>query len=247
MKIKFVIPTIFVRPELETLCINEFYTHIKKHNIENKLIVVCNTHNEKFISTKFVSDEIVKKISGEQHNISKAINEAAKEPDTESFDYFCLCHSDIFFQNEKWINSFINVSEKLNAGTIGIVRHTGLGGFDGYNKKVNKELFNINEIYEVLWADGILFFKTKIFKEVGLFNENYLGDCEQNDFCYKCLKAGYKNYFIHPIEFNIRHIQAPWGEKSTQTTLLLNQVNESRKLFHTTWDEFIIDYKQKNK
>ena len=241
-KIKFVVPTLFVRPDVETNCVEELSTHAFNHNPENRVYFVSNINSPEFMLASFSNNNIIKNVSNDLHNISKAVNIVAKEPDTQLFDYFCFVHSDLFFKDNTWINKLIETCEFLDSGIIGTRGHST---FKDYNKKIDN-VFNINEIHEVLWSDGIMFFKTSLFNEVGYFDERFYGDCESNDFCYKALKAGYKNYFISMKELGISHRGVSFTEKSKQTDLLLKQVESSRKLFHSIWDDFIKDYKFNN-
>jgi hypothetical protein len=89
-----------------------------------------------------------------------------------------------------------------------------------------------------------MFFSTKLFDEVGVFDESYFGDCESQDFCYKVKKAGYKNYRAH---INQTHEALGFGNKVSmaQQQEFLQKVVQSRNLLHSRWDEWQDDVARK--
>jgi len=241
-KIKFVIPTIFTRKETEIKCVEDICNQSLKHNVENEVHMVCNFENLEFEQWKPKYPQIQKHVSHLMHNISKALNVVAQQKNTKDFDYFCFVQSDIFFQDEMWIEKCIEVYE--THGNVGVIGTRPHGVFKFYNKPINDIKINgINELYEVLWSDGIMFFSTKLFDQIGYFDEQFFGDCESNDFCYKAFEKGYKNIYIPDKYLKCEHKFVGFSEKSQKSELLLKQVEMSRNLFFQKWEHIFKEYK----
>jgi len=242
-KIKFVLPTLFHRKEIEIQCVETICHQALKHNPENEVHMVCNFESIEFDQWKPEHPQIQKHVSHLMHSISKALNVVAKQENTNDFDYFCFVQSDVFFEDETWIEKCIEVYETHgNVGVIGIRAHSA---FKRYHKQItNIRVNGINEMYEVLWSDGIMFFSTKLFNEIGYFDERFFGDCESNDFCYSAFEKGYKNIYIPGDYLNSKHILTSFKRKSPKTELLLNNVERSQKLFFHKWEHMFKKYFQ---
>ena len=242
-KIKFVMPTLFHRKEIEIECAETLCQQSLKHNPENEVHIVCNFDSLEFAQWQPKYPHIKKHISHLMYNISKALNVVALEENTKDFDYFCFVHSDVFFEDETWIEKCIEVYETHgNVGVIGITAHST---FERYHKQItNIKVNGINEMYEVLWSDGIMFFSTKLFDEIGYFDERFFGDCESNDFCYSAFEKGYKNIYIPGRYLKFKHEMVDFRRKSPKTELLLNNVEKSRKLFFHKWEHIFRTYFQ---
>ena len=242
-KIKFVMPTLFHREEIEIECAETLCHQSLKHNPENEVHMVCNFDSMEFAQWQPKYPHIKKHISHLMYNISKAVNVVALEENTKDFDYFCFVHSDVFFEDETWIEKCIEVYETHgNVGVIGITSHST---FERYHKQItNIGVNGINEMYEVLWSDGIMFFSTKLFDKIGYFDERFFGDCESQDFCYSAFEKGYKNIYIPDHYLNSKHITTPFRYKSPKTELLLNTVERSQKLFFHKWEHMFKKYFQ---
>ena len=242
-KIKFVIPTIFSRKETEILCVETICQQALEHNPENEVHMVCNFKSLEFDQWTPKNPQIQKHVSHLMHSISKALNVVAKQENTKDFDYFCFVHSDVFFEDVTWIEKCIEVYETHgNVGVIGTMPHSS---FERYNKRItNIKVNGIHEMYEVLWSDGIMFFSTKLFNEIGYFDERFIGDCESNDFCYSVFEKGYKNIHIPGKYLKFKHKMIDFSKKSPETELLLNNVKKSRKLFFRKWEHIFRKYFQ---
>jgi len=243
-KIKFVIPTVFARKETEIKCAEAICHQALKHNPENEVHVVCNFDSLEFEQWKPEHKEIKKHVSGLMHSISKALNDIAKQEDTKNFDYFCFVQSDVFFKDETWIEKCIEVYE--THGKVGVIGTRPHSAFEHYNKIITSVKVNgINEFYEVLWTDGIMFFSTKLFEEIGYFDENFFGDCESEDFCYRAFEKGYINIFIYGKYLNFNHLMVGFDKKSPKTESLLKSVKESQKLRFDKWKHLFKTYTPK--
>lgn len=242
-KIKFVIPTVFARKETEIKCAEAICHQALKHNPENEVHVVCNFDSLEFEQWKPEHKEIKKHVSGLMHSISRALNVIARQENTKDFDYFCFVQSDVFFENESWIEKCIEVYETHgNVGVIGTRPHSA---FERYHVPIKHVKVNgINEMYEVLWSDGIMFFSTKLFDEIGYFDEQFFGDCESNDFCYRALEHGYKNIYIPGRWLNFKHELIGFDKKSPTPDSLIRNVEKSRKLFFHKWEHIFRQFFQ---
>ena len=242
-KIKFVVPTVFARKETEILCVENLCEQALKHNVENEVHMVCNFESIEFEKWKPEHPQIQKHVSHLMHSISKALNVIAKQENTKDFDYFCFVQSDVFFEDETWIEKCIEVYETYgNVGVIGTRPHSD---FERYNKLIADIKINgIDEMHEVLWSDGIMFFSTKFFDEIGYFDEQFFGDCESQDFCYRLFEKEYKNIYIHFKYLKGYHELVGFDRKSSKSDLLIKDVNRSRKLFFRKWEHIFKKYFQ---
>ena len=80
--------------------------------------------------------------------------------------------------------------------------------------------------------------KTTINK-IGLFNEDYLGDKESQEYCYRVIEHGYQNLFIQDHKLN----NVKWEHTSTvfenkvkyNQQEYINVKNHSKHLFRERW------------
>ena len=236
-KIKFVIPTVFARKETEIHCVETICHQALKHNPENEVHMVCNFESLEFDQWKPKNPQIQKHVSHLMHSISKALNVIAKQENTKDFDYFCFVQSDVFFDDTTWIEKCIEVYETHdNVGVIGTRPHSA---FEHYNIPITN---GTNTLYEVLWTDGIMFFSTKLFEEIGYFDEEFFGDCESEDFCYRAFVKGYKNIYIPGECLKFKHKTVDFTKKSPKTDLLLKSVEKSQTLRFYKWQQLFKTY-----
>jgi len=229
-RILFCLPTLFNNPKKTVRCVQNLLNQCEKNDIEYKIFVVSNVEDELFSQWDPGIDEVEKIVSGLNYSISKALNVSINKYDS---DYFVFLQDDMFIHDDNWIGNFIDLYENdlLNCGVIGTRPHTTS---KIYCKPVNGDYpYRIDEL---LWSDGVMFFSTKLFGEVGIFDENYFGDCESQDFCYKVKDAGYKNYRIHMDQ---THETSGFDGKVRENHHeFLQHVNRSREFFHDRWDEW---------
>tara|TARA_R100001129_G_scaffold9603_1_gene6617 strand:+ start:189 stop:911 length:723 start_codon:yes stop_codon:yes gene_type:complete len=230
-KVLFCLPTLFNRPERTIRCAQNLLNQCEKNNIEYQIFVVSNVENELFTEWDSGVSEVKKLVSGLQYSISKALNVTLDKYDS---DYFVFLQDDMFFHDDNWIDNCIQLYENksLNCGVIGSKPHTT----DKLYCKPLEDSY-VYQLDDVLWADGVMFFSTKLFDEVGVFDESYFGDCESQDFCYKVKKAGYKNYRAH---INQTHEALGFDQKVSmaQQQEFSQKVVQSRNLLHSRWDEW---------
>jgi len=91
--------------------------------------------------------------------------------------------------------------------------------------------FNIEE---QSWVDGILFLSTDKLKEIGKFDEDYVGDCESEDFNYRIREHGYRIYRVITPYIHYAY-QFILKVKENQNTEFMNYVKKSRFLLLQRW------------
>lgn len=185
-EILFVVPTIMNRPDFEIANLEM----MAKQFPDQRFLFICNTEDASFHEYVPKYDNIEKYISGLPFSISAAINLGIDNIFGEK--YFCFLQSDAYI-NRKSIIDIKNLCSDptLNAGVIGITKHSN---FYPYSKSLG--LFYSLHVHKVLWADGVMFFKTSILKDIPYFDMRYFGDKESQDFCYRVHKKGYNNYYV---------------------------------------------------
>lgn len=234
----FVMPVLFsLRKELEINCINNLTRQIiKNNNFHNKFYVTGHKDNIEFLNWQPTNNLIQKIQYNTKYSISESINIVAKQCDTE---FFCFIHPDVFVYDDDWINKFQKITQVLpKCGTIGIQNHSD---FKEFSIKI------LPEIYQVLTVDAIMFFRTELFEEIGLFSKKFLADCESGDFNYKALRAGFKNYWIDPASIPAEHFVTPFKNKMECTDELLSHAKNSTLIFREKWWTFKEEYIKNNK
>lgn len=236
-QILFVVPTIMSRPsfEISNLEINS------KIFSNHRFLFISNVENNNFHNYNPKNKNIEKYISGVQFSISEAVNLGYSLNKDEY--YFCFLQSDATITKEA-IDSVIKLCDdpNMNSGVIGIRSHSQ---FRTYNKFMGNH-YGL-KVYKVLWSDGIMFMKSSLFETMCGFSNEYFGDKESQDFCYRVHHEGYNNLFIQPLESNIKwtHNSVGFGDKSKDNKkLYLKKVDESIKIFNNKWDKW--EEKQKH-
>jgi len=222
MSYLFAIPTIMTRPELEISNVEEIANNFSN----SKVVFVSNVEDADFSNYYPKKPNIIKKVSGVKFSISHALNTAIQELTDE--EYFVFVQSDVTF-DPFCLEIFKQIYETdPKAGVIGIRGHSITAHY-----KIPVNLLQGVDIKKVLWSDGIMFFKTSIFKEIGLFDEQYLGDRESQDFCYRVHEAGYNNYNVN-VEY--KHSSLPFSSKVKIDTIeFKNVVEQSKVRFFNKW------------
>ena len=234
MSFLFTVPTIMGRPKLEIANVE----NIANQFPESKVYFVSNTVNEHFSSYKPVHSNIIKEVSNKKFSISKALNVGLSNF-TE--DFFIFVQSDMYVDREA-ILLFKELYSKIeNVGVIGVTKHSG---FNTFSKNIS---FPGTNVFKVLWADGIMFIPRMVFEQVGYFNEDYLGDKESQEYCYRTHNLGFNNLFIQSSQVG------RWAHKGIEFSKkvdrnynqeFLNSVTQSRALFNKRWAGWEQDQKK---
>lgn len=192
MKLHIVVPTIMTNPNQEFNCLKELADSFNQAKLDYTIYFVSNTELPEFNNYIPYNNNIKKSISNLNFNISRAINSVYECIKFEDDDILGFIQSDTFFSNKNWILDYIDVlqDKNLNAGIIGARPHSGsnvIHDYISYNGKF--------QLCKVLWADGVMLFRGKVFRDTNGFDEGFFGDCESQDFCYRVHHLGYNNYW----------------------------------------------------
>lgn len=225
--ILFVIPTLFNNPKLVNHCVISLVENLKNFNVSYKIVVVSNQPSREFDNYTF-SVPVSKMSSNVQFNIAKALNIAYTN--NLNFEYFCFFDEGLRISNVSWLTYLIEMFEKNpKIGQIGCREHST---FLVYNKPVLAD----PPIYEVLWADGIVFCKMQLLKELNGFDECFFADRELQDFGYRLNNLGYINYLWKDLAES--HSSRPFELKHKNASALLKLKNRSQDIFYKRWQEF---------
>lgn len=245
MKLHIVVPTIMTNPSQEFDCLKELAITFDLSNLDYTIYFVSNIELNEFNSYVPYNNRIKKSISNLSFSISRAVNSVFENIEFQDDDILGFIQSDTFFGNKKWITEYIDIlnDKNLNAGVIGARPHKASNKF--FNSIFYKNKFTI---VKVLWADGVMLFKGKTFKDTGYFDEQFFGDCESEDFCYRVHDKGYNNYWLSDDTkyFNYENRAVSFDSKARYDRENFKQlVNFSKIYFRTKWKDF--EYNHMNK
>lgn len=224
MSYLFVVPTIMARPALEIANVE----NIAKQFPESRILFVSNIEDKDFESYTPTMGNIHKYVSGKKYSIARALNLGLSRL-TE--DYFVFVQSDVTL-NRELIELFKQVAlDFKNTGVIGIQPHTT---FTRFNKQLD---YADAVLHRVLWTDGIMFIPRTVVEQVGFFNEEYLGDRESQEYCYRVHDKGWSNILVsNPKKGNWKHNSVPFSNKVKDNAHeLITVKNKSTELFLREW------------
>ncbi|MDI6786324.1 MAG: glycosyltransferase family 2 protein [bacterium] len=190
-------------------CINS----LKKVDYKNfKIIVVDNgsaNNSWKTIEDTFKSEIIL--IRNEQNlGFSGGNNKGIEQALNDKVDYIFVLNNDTIVDKEILKELVCFMEDNPQAGIVAPVmffynrpdyiwfaggimdRNTGIGDHIGYGEKFSSKF---DKIIECNFLTGCgMFFRSKVFKEVGLFDTAYFHTSEDADLCFRVMDQGYKLY-----------------------------------------------------
>ncbi|HFO0561141.1 glycosyltransferase family 2 protein [Providencia sp. PROV250] len=189
---------------------NEFFVVIKNNCSDNIIVEYCRENNIAIIDNDYGLG------FGENNNINYLY---CKHNGMKEDDFFLVLNPDIDIQvsSLKKFNSII-CDSNINISTINLfidkdykkydysIRKfptliTFISSFLGFKNKSIIDKSNMHGIITIDWAAGsFLCFKSKVYRELGGFNESYFMYCEDVDICYRSQKMGYSVNFISSIK-----------------------------------------------
>lgn len=226
MSYLFVVPTIMGRPQLEISNVEKLATEFP----DSRILFVSNVEDEDFSNYIPTKNNIIKKVSNKKYSISKALNLGINSLEE---DYFVFVQSDVLI-NKPAINFFTEIHQTYpNVGVIGIQQHSNFNKFHKQIPHPNASMFN------VLWTDAVMFIHKNVINKLGPFNEDYLGDKESQEYCYRAIEEGYQNILIQKHQDK----QIQWSHTSTafeskikhNPQEYLKVKNYSKQLFRERW------------
>jgi hypothetical protein len=207
MKIIFAIPTIFKESEKEThiKCLYKLAEQCEKSKFDYKIYISCNESNNKaFNNWNPNHKNIFKTTAGEKYQLSRSVNVVIDEITDE--DYFCFISDDIIVNDDLWVSKFQKIYEtkELNCGVLGVIPHT-----NSFVRHIDSRKLPL-VIEQHKQPDGIQFLSTDRLREIGKFDEELLGDCQNSDYAINMLFHGYYNY---KVNIGINHITRDFASK----------------------------------
>jgi GT2 family glycosyltransferase len=167
----------------------------------------------KFIKEYYPSVKIVKNaING---GYAKGYNDALQHIDA---DIYCLLNSDIEV-TENWLTPVIDVFKKDESTAIiqpklldykdkSKFEYAGAGGgfvdLYGYPycrgrifNQLEKDNGQFNDVSDIFWASGAcLFIRSKVYHQLGGFDEDYFAHQEEIDLCWRTQNEGYNIKYV---------------------------------------------------
>jgi hypothetical protein len=187
-----------------------------------------------------ISSKVTKHISNLEFSISRAVNSVFESIFVKDNDILGFVQSDCYFENHDWITYYLEIltNSEYNPGVLGQRPHLRTNVLT--LKEKYKDKFSL---FNSFWNDGVMLFKASLIQDIGLFDENYFGDCESQDFCYRAHEAGFNNYWLSDNEafFKFKHITVNFDYKARYNPEVYKlKVSQSRKYFDSKWREFEI-------
>jgi len=185
-------------------CIESIETRSTYKNYEILLVNNRSNENETFDYLNTVPFKIID--ADIDFNYSKLNNIGAQEAQG---DYLLLLNNDTKIITSDWLESSLGILQLPKTGAVGLrvlfpnnrIQETGsLATNANANcliKRNNPGYKNfIHIIREYAWfAGACLFVSKEKYFEVGGLNEDLANECNDSDFCFKLLKAGYYNVY----------------------------------------------------
>lgn len=240
MKLSVIILNYNVRYFLE-LCLQSVVAATQ--NISAEIIVVDNQSPDdscQMVKTKFPKIKLIE--NKENLGFSKGNNIGVKEAKGE---YLCILNPDTVVPKHAFVQ-LLQYAESINdLGIIGCQLIDGNGNFLPESKRniptprvaLKKILGNGQRYYSDLKTNetgkveilvgAFMLLKTKVYKEVGGFDEDYFMYGEDIDLSYKILKKGYQNYYNGNI--SVIHFK---GESTTKDKIYAKRFYGAMQLFY---------------
>lgn len=175
-------------------------------------------------------------------NYSRLNNIGAQEAQGE---YLLLLNNDTKVITPDWLESTLGIAQLPHVGAVGLrmlyannlIQETGsfanninANRFLGRNKPGYKNFNHL--VREYAWfAGACLFVSKQKYFEVGGLNENMPMECNDSDFCFKLIKAGYYNVYNPHAE--IYHYECVTRKKTRKMN------GNAYEYMSQTWGSFI--------
>ena len=196
--------------------LDQFLPSLLLHSKNCRIVLADNFSSDDsvtFVKQNFPSIEIV--LNTENGGFAKGYNDALKKIDSE---FYLLINSDIEV-SENWLIPLLKVMENEKvAGCQPKIRsfkdkqyfeHAGAaGGFLDRNfypfcrgrilNHLEKDEYQYEDQKEIFWATGAcLLIRSKLFHEVGGFDEHFFAHMEEIDLCWRLKRLGY-SFMVEP-------------------------------------------------
>lgn len=165
-----------------------------------------------FVKANYPTVQVIR--NSENGGFTKGYNDGLKHIDA---DIYCLLNSDVEV-TEGWLDPIVSLYAHnpdvaiVQPKILDLMRrdhfeYAGAGGgfLDqlGYPfcrgrifQSLEKDIGQYDDTCEIFWATGAcMFIKSKVFWEIGAFDENYFAHQEEIDLCWRAKNAGYKVFY----------------------------------------------------
>lgn len=215
--------------------------------IESEIIVIDNDSKDdscEMVKKHFPKIKLIE--NNENIGFSKANNQGVALANGE---YVCILNPDTAVAKDTFLKALAFAESKTDLGALGIRLIDGTGNYLPESKRniptpkvslykilgirSNKfsyyaEQLSENEPGEVpVLVGAFMLLKTKVYKEVGGFDEDYFMYGEDIDLSFKLLKANYKNYYLGSI--TMLHYK---GESTTRDKKYLRRFYGAMHIFY---------------
>lgn len=219
---------------------------IDNNSTEKKFFELVNQYKKQsFFKFKYIKDE-------EPFNFARLMNVGRKNAEGE---YLILLNNDTEIISKDWIEGMMEHAQRPEIGAVGCkllyeddtIQHAGVvigfGGVAGHafirEDRDGPGYFNyINLLnnYSAVTAACIMV-KTEIYDKVGGFNEEFVVEYNDVDFCLKVVEAGYRNLYVPHVE--IYHYESiSRGHPHATSESYKRHVKEVNK-FKKKWMKYI--------
>lgn len=215
--------------------------------IESEIIVIDNDSKDdscEMVKRHFPKIKLIE--NKENVGFSKANNQGVAIAKGE---YVCILNPDTAVAKDTFVKALAFAESKSDLGVLGVRLIDGTGnylpeskrniptpkvslykilGFRSKKFSYYAEQLSDNETGEVpVLVGAFMLLKTKVYKEVGGFDEDYFMYGEDIDLSYKLLKANYKNYYLGSI--TMLHYK---GESTTRDKKYLSRFYGAMHIFY---------------
>lgn len=187
-----------------TACINHLAYQFSSGGYKGGIVVVCQSGNEDFNNWNASVTKCT--VEADKANIGAKLNAGMRYLSAE-YDYFVYVHDDMLVHDPQWLPKFTQrFEETKDCGQLGLLPHSQKG-----------------------WLDGVFFTSAANMRRFGLFDENFIGDGEMQDYAYRMRQAGLKNEAMPGILFT--HVGTTFTEKGVD----MDAMRRSRVLLRDRW------------
>jgi GT2 family glycosyltransferase len=210
-KVAIIIPT---KGKLDLLipCVESFYEHCNPELFDIFIADTGSTDDEKNKIRQMITNKNnITFIEYNYYNFAKINNDVIKNYVGENHEFLLFCNNDIKVCNNVIYGMLKTFKENKKVGTIGgrlhfkdnTLQHGGIIGIKRKNNTFYVTHENLNSYYNypiskknMLGNTGaLLMIKTLVFKQCGMFNENYINCFEDVELNLNALLLGYENIF----------------------------------------------------
>ncbi len=242
VKISFVVP-LYNAIEYTRQMLKSFVETVDRIDFEIIFVDNNSTDGTKQLLMELETKEFFKRrtyniYNDENLNFAGACNQGASSAHGE---YLIFLNSDLIL-TKGWLEPFINVANSdSEIGVIGnkhifpdtgLLHHCFIAFSENltsyhYLRNINPDCIRVNYSRECQVVTGACFLvKTKIFNQLGGFDNNFINGFEDTDFCLRVKESGYKVYYTH--KSTIYH----YGQKSPGR---MNNEDRNLKYFNGKW------------